>query len=427
MRLTQPQSQIAKSRARFKVLNCGRRFGKTTLAIEAMKAKAVQKPGRRIAYIATTYQQARDICFEALKKELAPIIKSINESRLELIVHSIDNGESVIILRGWESVETLRGQRFDMLILDEVASMTKFWIGWNEVLRATLTDTKGTAYFISTPKGYNHFYELWLKGQEGTQRDTDYQSWQFTSYDNPHLPKEEIDKARKELTEDAFAQEYLADFRRHTGLIYKEFDRQVHVIQPFEIPNFWQFYRCMDFGAVNPTTCLWITIDSNDNIYVFDEYYNVGQTSKFHAGIINAKTRHPIITTWGDPSAEQEQLDYAQYGVIIAPAVRFFTDGQDWVRSGIDKVRQLLKLDGQTKKPRLYIFNNCVNMIREFETYRWLEQKDTINSKEIPVKENDHCLDALRYFVGSFQARNYTQYQPEPDMQYNTHTGYGNR
>src|SRR3990167_9899818 len=185
------QMTVAKNQNRFKVLNCGRRWGKTTLAVQMILLKSFAKPVK-IAYIAPTIQQARDIAFAMLKKELQPIVKDINESRLEFKVKTQDNEESLIFLRGWEAIETLRGQAFDFLILDEVASMRNFWIGWQEVLRPTLTDTKGKAMFISTPKGYNHFYDIF----NFELKDTDYKSFHFTSYDNPFLLVDEINKAK---------------------------------------------------------------------------------------------------------------------------------------------------------------------------------------------------------------------------------------
>ena len=80
-------------------------------------------------------------------------------------------------------------------------------------------------------------------------------------------------------------------------------------------------------------------------------------------------------------------------------------DTKGWVRAGIDRVERLLKVSEKTGKPKLFVFNNCRNTIREFETYRWLEKKEMsmqdANWREVPLKANDHCMDALRYFVVS--------------------------
>src|SRR3990167_10114205 len=103
MKLHIHQKIIARDRHRFRVLRCGRRFGKTTLIAEEIKGKALAR-SNRIAYIANNYQQARDIAWGMLKKELLGRIIDTNEQGLEIKVKPKDGGESLILLRGWESV-----------------------------------------------------------------------------------------------------------------------------------------------------------------------------------------------------------------------------------------------------------------------------------------------------------------------------------
>jgi hypothetical protein len=339
-----------------------------------------------------------------------------NESELWIEVGNYGRIE----LKGADNEDSLRGSGLDGVVVDEVASIQNFDTTWHEVLRPALTDRKGWGMFISTPKGYNHFYSLWKKEDQ----DADYKSFQFTSYDNPHLIASEIDKAKEELTEDTFAQEYLADFRKHTGLVYKEFERKIHIIDPIEVSPTWRIYRTMDFGAVNPTVCLWIAIDYADRWYVFDEYYQTGKTAQFHANVIQARSSLPTILTIGDPSAQQEILDYANYGVYVTPALKLFTQGNDWVNSGIDKVKQMLKVNTQLGRPQLFVFKNCENTIREFESYRWMEKKNIITDKEVPVKENDHCMDALRYAVCTVGQEKNPLYEDKVEIKYNEFTSY---
>src|SRR4030067_1506011 len=156
MNLHQSQEIVASDTHRFRVVNCGRRWGKTTLAILEMVAKAVFKDDARVVYIAPTYQQARDIAWNALKKICIPVQINTNEARLEITIKTKNGGTSIIWLRGWESVETLRGQRFDFVVIDEIASMRKFCLNWQEVIRPTLTDRKGDVLFVSTPKCLNY-------------------------------------------------------------------------------------------------------------------------------------------------------------------------------------------------------------------------------------------------------------------------------
>lgn len=321
-----------------------------------------------------------------------------NESELWVEIR-----KSRISLKGADNEDSLRGSGLSGIIMDEVASYLNWQRLWEESLRPALTDKKGFGWFIGTPKGYNHFYELYLR----EQRDSDYKSFHFTTLDNPHLPSEEIDKAKEELTEDAFGQEYLAEFKKFTGLVYKGFERDVHIIEPFNLPIGWDRYRAMDFGFTNPTVCLWIAVDKDDNLYVYDEYYEKGQTTEFHANVIKAKTQSiPIMSTWGDPSAEQEIMDFGNQNVYITPAIKVFTgEEHSWVRAGIDRVARLLKVNPKSGKPKLFIFNNCANTIREFEAYRWIENKiEGQNEKDQPLKTDDHCMDALRYFVVSYFA-----------------------
>lgn len=358
------------------------------------------------------------IAWEMLRKQYAKLPKPLQQGKNENELW-VQVGNSKITLKGAENEDSLRGVGLNGIVCDEVASFKNWRQLWSEVLRPALADKQGWAWFISTPKGYNHFYDLF--NQE--TRDTAYKSFHATSYDNPFLPRDEIEVARNQLTEDAFAQEWLADFRKFVGLIYPEFDRRINIIEPFDLPNFWSFYRAMDFGAVNPTVCLWIAVDTNDNVYVFNEYYQTGQTAKFNAEVILAETKQPILVTWGDPSAEQAQLDYAGYGLTITPATKIFTQGQDWVKSGIIKVQEMLKLNDRGK-PRLYIFRNCLNTIREFESYRWLETKEAMNSQEKPVKADDHCLDALRYFAVSWMPAGLQRYQEPITIKTNPYTGY---
>lgn len=377
MRLTPAQKVIASDTHRFRVVNIGRRGGKTSLAIEEMIGKAVAKKERRIAYIAPTYQQARDIAWEALKKRCLPLIETVNESRLEITVKTQEGGTSLIVFRGWESIETLRGQKFDFVVIDEVAMMRNFWIGWQEVIRPTLSDNKGEVMFISTPKGFNHFYDLYNL----QDKDSDFKSFHFTTYDNPYIPKEEVDKASKELPESRFAQEYLADFRKQEGLVYKEFNRDLHVFS--EIPNkqFIEKIVGVDFGFTNPTAVLNIWRDSDNHYWVVSEWYKKGQTND---QVIEFIRRLEPQLVYPDP-AEPDRIEEMNRAGLNTREV-----SKD-VEKGIDSVRKLFKTN------RLKIHKDCQNLIWELETYSYPEKRPDHNEPEAPIKENDHALDALRY------------------------------
>lgn len=373
MKLHSAQDEVARDTHRFRVLCCGRRWGKTTLAVEEIKGVALSKDAR-IAYIAPTFQQARDIAWQMLIKELKPITKKVNESRLELEVVNLKGGTSSIALRGWEAIETLRGQFFDFIVIDEVASMRNFNVYWHEVVRPTLTDTKGQVMFISTPKGFNHFYDLF------NTKDDDYNSFHYTSYDNPFIPKEEIDKASREIPEDRFAQEYLADFRKTEGLVYKEFDRSRHITEKFP-EAFSDTILGADFGYTNPSAIIPIKVDSDNHYWIREEFYKTHQTTEQigEQGLLYKATKH-----YPDP-AEPDRIE------ILRKMGWNCREVSKDIVSGVDRVRELFKQN------RVHIHPDCKNLIHELETYRYPDKKPDKNEEEKPVKENDHALDALRY------------------------------
>lgn len=381
------QSLVAQDKHRFRIVNCGRRWGKTTLAILEMVAKAVFKDDSRVVYIAPTYQQARDIAWNELKKICLPIKVNVNEARLEITIRTKNGGTSLIWLRGWESVETLRGQRFDFVVIDEIASMRNFWLNWQEVIRPTLTDRKGEVLFVSTPKGFNHFYDLY------NVRDEDYQAFHFTTYDNPHLPPEEIDKAKKELPEDRFSQEYLADFRKQQGLVYKEFNRDRHV-KTLNIHNSSEFIAGIDFGFTNPTAVIPIYRYGDENYHVPYEWYKTGRTEEQVKDYVKSCNFNRVYPDPESPSAIEVMN---QAGINVVEVVK----NKDSIKNGIDRVRSLLK------QQKLTIDPSCVNLIAEFETYAYPEKRPDQNEQENPIKEHDHALDALRYALNTNKSDNF--------------------
>jgi hypothetical protein len=430
------QLEVANDIHRFKVICAGRRSGKSVLARLILLKWSLEKTGTYYL-VSPTYRQAKSIHWTELRKEVPrEWVAKTNETELSI---TLKNG-SVIELKGAENPDALRGIKLRGLVIDEIASIRNWEWLWSEVLRPTLTDYEAPAIFISTPKGYNHFFQLY---EEGQKQDTGYKSWRFTSYDNPYIPKQEIDNAKKELTEDTFAQEYLADFRKFTGLVYKEFQREVHVIEPFDVPQDWSIYRAIDFGSTNPTACLWIGVDGDDNFFVIEEHYKTGETIDYHAGQINASVHsRSVQATYGDPSGAQWIQEFAQRGIYITPANKETgTNFNSWVRFGIEKVSEKLKVipghelfniqkhmdmarpaenggslpnlqhnsdeRGRQRMPSLFVFNNCTNLIREFETYRWKEKSVTqaqdLNEPDVPEKANDHAMDALRYFAVSYK------------------------
>ncbi len=425
MLLHPAQKQIAADTHRFRIVRCGRRFGKTTEAVEEIKGLVIVDRDRRIDrlnltdeekrnikimgaqdeyrcrvnYWAETYKDARDIAWGMLLKELAPIILKSNEQRLEIIVRNMDGNKAIIKLRGWEAVESVRGTKSDFDIYDEVAKYKNFWGMWEEVLRPTLSDYIGEGIFYSTPKGFNHFYELY--NLENT--NTDYKSFHFTSRDNPYLAQSELDKARDEMTEDRYAQEYLADFRKTAGLVYKDFDRARHLYTPqdtqFANARVVERIAGVDFGFTNPAAVITILRDSDDNLWVDDEWYKEGKTDLELAEYVASQGFNRVYCDPANPAGIKEITNKKVN-------VRDVVKNKDSIQNGINKVREYLK------SGKLRFNSKCTATIQEIEMYSYPDSKDG-KEDENPLDEFNHAMDALRYPImmmgGKMTA---TQYRP---------------
>jgi len=190
------QKPILESQARFNVLMCGRRFGKSELClIKIIKTACF---GQNLAYITPTYKLAK-VFFNKLGNAL-PYPK--NQSDLKI---DFPNGGSVEFFTG-ERLDGLRGRKFHGVIIDEAAFISDLESGWLNSIRPTLTDYKGWAMFLSTPRGQNYFYSLFNKGGE-----KDWASFKYTTYDNPYIDRDEIEDAKRQLPAAVFEQEYMAN------------------------------------------------------------------------------------------------------------------------------------------------------------------------------------------------------------------------
>lgn len=211
------QKQIASNPARFKIIRAGRRGGKTLLETENLSFEAVRGKDRRVYYIAPTQKQAREIIWEILKSRLTNLA-TINEQRLELQVPTRDGGKSIIQVAGWENRENFRGKPAHHITFDETDTMKDFFIGWQEIFRPALIDTRGTADFIGTPKKENPNLRRLEKEAEGKP---DWAAFHFTSWDNPVLPREELEQAKLEMDAQTYKQEILAEYVENEGALFK--------------------------------------------------------------------------------------------------------------------------------------------------------------------------------------------------------------
>ena len=293
LELPQPhtnQQRILDSQSRFRVVMCGRRFGKSELSqIEIITNALV---GKNVAYITPTYQLAR-VFFEKLIKAV-PF--ESNKSELSI---KFPNDGSVEFFTG-ERLDNLRGRKFHLVVIDEASFIPNLEEGWLNSIRPTLTDYKGRALFLSTPKGKNFFYSLYLKNGE-----PDWESFKFTTYDNPHIDKTEIDDARTQIPEVVFEQEYMANPSENAANPFgSAFIKQCTFELSHEPPIAFgvDLAKSVDFTAI-------IGLDRNGSVCHFERFQKDWRQTK---QVINSLPKVPILmdsTGVGDPIFEDLQRD----------------------------------------------------------------------------------------------------------------------
>jgi hypothetical protein len=158
--------------------------------------------GKQVAYITPTYKLAKKF-FKEYVRNLPPSVAEFNKT--DLTIEFITGG--LIQFFTGEALDNLRGSSFDLVIIDEASYISNLKADWDASIRPTLTDRKGRAIFLSTPRGKNDFYKFSLNEHSSDN----WKTFKFSSYDNPHIPPEEIDAARSELPEATFEQEYMAN------------------------------------------------------------------------------------------------------------------------------------------------------------------------------------------------------------------------
>ena len=214
------QQQVMDDPHRFKVVACGRRFGKTTLGISAASRTALV--GGSVAWCGPTYRMVVD-AWEQFCHLLHPATARRNEAEHRL--HLITGG--MISCWSLDAPDTVRGSAYARIIIDEAAMVPHLDRVWQQILRPTLTDYRGDAWFLSTPRGLGYFHSLFQAGlvpQDGVgDGQGDGRAWasfSFPSSANPHLPTDDVDEARAQLSERDYAQEYLGQFLETDGSVF---------------------------------------------------------------------------------------------------------------------------------------------------------------------------------------------------------------
>ena len=268
-------------------------------------------------------------------------------------------------------------------------------------------DKCGDIFGTMTPlKGLTFVYdEIFLNSGNSPEVWYEFAEWA----DNPFLSGREITDLSSSMSKEELDSRRYGRFSASSGLVYPEFDENIHVVEPFVPPYEWQCNISIDPGLNNPLSAHWYYVDYDDNVYVVAEHFEAGKDVEYHSRRIKEisdeigwrRDGDGRIRALIDSAANQKTLAalksvtelFCEHGILVKPNVN-----KD-LFSGIARVKEYLK------NKRIFIFRNCVNLIRELKRYRWSEG-------DVPKKTDDHCLDELRYFIMSRPQVK----QPQPQM-----------
>ena len=256
------QCDIHESAARFRVVDAGRRFGKTRLGV--WECLEVALGGGRAWWIAPSFPIAR-VGWRPLRRIGAKIPAA--EVRLAEMNVMLPNGGEVSV-KSADNPDSLRGEGLNFAVFDEFAFVKPE--AWNEAVRPALSDKLGRALFISTPRGRNHFWELYQRGVRG---EDGYQSFYYPTAANPHILASEIEAAKHELPEIIFRQEYMAEFIDDSGGVFRRVQDAAR-LQPLAAPIAGhQYIAGVDVAASVDFTVLSV-MDAASKEMVFMDRFN---------------------------------------------------------------------------------------------------------------------------------------------------------
>lgn len=381
--LKEKQRDIFFDASRFKVAACGRRFGKSYLSTYIILTKALQKQGIYF-FAAPTFMQARQILWDLLKDKVRDkLSKNINESRLEV---ELING-SKIILKGLDRPDTLRGVSLSGVVLDEFATARDNMMVWQEVIRPALSDQKGWALFISSPKGRDYFYDLY-----NNAKDTeDWNSWQFTTLDGGYVDESEVESARMDLDERSFLQEYCASFQSYEGLVVRDYDRVLNNSEE-TIQEHDTLIIGVDFNVNKMSTAIYVK--RGHELHCVDFLFGSFNTEELMKSIqIKYPHNKKLFHTDASGSANKSSAG-GKTDITIIKSFGYTVLNLPRNPNIIDRVNAFNSMVKSASGQRKIFFSNKLKMVVETLEKHYFDDNGLPNKKH---EYHDDIFDALSY------------------------------
>lgn len=390
------QWEIHNNDARFKVLVCHRRFGKTVCAINELLRKALlcEKKNPRFAYIAPTYTQAKRIAWDYVQ-EFSRCVPSASYNQQELRCDLPNSAR--LTLYGADNPDSLRGIYLDGVVLDEVAQMPRKI--WGEIIRPALSDREGWAWFIGTPQGHNLFYELYTgaKNMEG---------WHAALYPVSQtgvVNESELKQARSAMSEEEYEQEFECSFTAaivgaYYGKLLAQAEREGRICNVPHDPNYL-VSTWWDLG-ITDSTAIWFTQAIGREIRVIDFYESNGKAFPEYVKLIKERPynydRHMLPH---DGAAAQLSTGKSIQEQGYDLGIKFDICPKLPVQNGINAARSII--------PKcVWDARKCHDGLEALKQYRrdWDERKGCFRDK--PLHDwTSHAADAFRYFAVGYYER----------------------
>lgn len=382
-----------------------RRAGKTVATLNDVIRRAIveNKPEGRYAFVAPYYNQAKDLAWTYLKHYAQPILaEPPREAELSVLLKS---GQRVR-LYGGDNPDRLRGIYLDGVVLDEFGDMVPAL--WSEVLRPTLSDRKGWATFIGTPKGKNAFYELWagdLHGRKGAiDRPDEWFSLMLKASETGILDAKELAEARQQMSEDQYQQEFECSFEAAIkGAFYAEELRVMQAegrIAPLTIDPAVRVHTAWDLGVADSTAIWFVQCVGRERRLVdyyeasgvgLDHYTQVLHDKRLEHGWKYGEHYFPHDITHREYTSGKSRL-----ATLAALGIEAVVVPEASVLDGINVTRKML---GRTWIDPV----RCSRGLEALRDYRREYDERLKDWKKNPLHNwSSHASDALRYFATGF-------------------------
>jgi hypothetical protein len=374
------------------LLNCARQAGKSTVVALLAVFQAIWQPGTKVLLVSNSHRQSR-LLFQQVAEFYRRLGSPFRHRQTREELH-LGNLSEVISLPSRE--ETIRGYSgVGLLVIDEAARVR------DELYRAVrpmLAVSGGRLFCLSTPHGKRGFFHhAWVAG------GTDWHRIQAPASQIPRMKRAILEADRREFGEAYYRQEYECSFEALEGLVYPDFARCVvryfpaHLVGPDGRlrDGAGQKVGGLDFGLRNPFAAVWGVVDRDDVLWLTGEHFSRERTLAYHAQHL------PRDVMWyGDPNGAREIRELTCAGFKIRAA-------DNAVAPGIQAVKA--RLEDEALK---VLAGACPNLLEEAGLYRY-DPEDKGRS-EIPLKEYDHAMDALRYLIATFDVRRMAKIRKQP-------------